>query len=177
METLRIEDNCPCYTDSKKNKVFGTFIDRPSEDGMTQAEFTDSAGFKQIVELPFLTYREYKGDSAVYCKPPKKRRRRSEGKAISKKGQRSRRRLKRGKAISKKAGKVTKKPAAHQKGPTGLNLEEAGTKPFRPDQYYLLKRPADMPVDTARNNWRAMSPNEKKQFGIDTWEERKARKR
>ena len=90
--------------------------------------------------------------------------------------------LKRAKAISNKAGKVTqkapqKKPAAHQKGPTGLNLEEAGTKPFRPDQYYLLKRPADMPVETARNNWRAMSPNEKKQFGIDTWEERKARKR
>ena len=71
---------------------------------------------------------------------------------------------------------MTKKPAAHQKGPTGLNLEEAGTKPFRPQQYYLLKRPAGMPILTAKKDWKAMSPEEKTQFGIDTWEERKARK-
>ena len=171
--TLRIENDYPCYTDSKNNIVGGSFIDGPSDDGMAQAEFTGSDGTKQIVELPFLSYKEYKDKSAVYCKPKKKRKRRSK---------KQRGLLKRAKAISNKAGKVTqkapqKKPAAHQKGPTGLNLEEAGTKPFRPQQYYLLKRPADMPVETARNNWRAMSPNEKKQFGIDTWEERKARKR
>ena len=184
LETLRIENNCPCYTDSENNIVVGTFIDTPSDDGMAQAEFTDTAGTKQIVELPFLTYKEYKDDSAIYCKPTKKR------KGLSK----NRRRLfKKGKAISKKAGKVTKKPAAHQKGPTGpnieeagttahekgptgLNLEEAGTKPFRPQQYYLLNRPAGMPILPARKDWKAMSPEEKTQFGIDTWEERKARK-
>ena len=80
---------------------------------------------------------------------------------------------------------MTKKPAAHQEGPTGLNLEEgptglnlagAGTKPFRPQQYYLLKRPVGMPIFTAKKAWTAMSPEEKTQFGIDTWEERKARK-
>ena len=176
LETLRIENNYPCYTDSKNNIVVGTFIDRPSDDGMAQAEFTDSAGTKQIVELPFLTYKEYKDKSAAYCKPKKKKKRRSKNR---------RRLLKRGKAISKTAGKVTKKPAAHQKGPTcpnpeegptGLNLEEAGTKPFRPLQYYLLKRPAGMPLWTAKYEWQTMSPEEKTQFGLDTWEERKTRK-
>ena len=175
LETLRIENNYPCYTDSKNNIVVGTFIDRPSDDGMAQAEFTDTAGTKQIVELPFLTYKEYKDDSAIYCKPTKKR------KGLSK----NRRRLfKKGKAISKKAGKVTKKPAAHQKGPTGPNIEEAGTtaheeagtKPFRPHQYFLLKRPAGISNEKAKRKWKAMTAEEKTQYGHDTWAERRARK-
>ena len=135
-ETLRIDNSCPCYTDSENNPVYGTFIDRPSDQGMAQAEFTGSAGTKQIVELPFLTYKEYKDQHAVYCKPKKKRKIRRQSKAENPQ-KRRRRLLKRAKAISNKAEKVTqkapqKKPAAHQKGPTGLNLEEAGTKPFRP---------------------------------------------
>ena len=76
--TLRIENDYLCYTDSKNNTVVGTFIDGPSDDGMAQAEFTGSDGTKQIVELlPFLSYKEYKNKSAVYCKPKKKRKRRS----------------------------------------------------------------------------------------------------
>ena len=67
--------------------------------------------------------------------------------------------LKKAKAISNKAGKVTQK--APQKGKKG------DTKPYRPDQYYLLKRPADMPIETARKNWRAMSPFDKQRLGID----------
>ena len=159
---------------------------------MAQAEFTDTAGTKQIVELPFLTYKEYKDASATYCKPTKKR------KGLSK----NRRRLfSKGKAISKKTGKVTgkvaKKPAAHQTGPTdfGSPAKTARptkrlcddedvkgeayfkhTKPFRPHQYFLLKRPQGMDVLQARKAWIAMSPKEKSQYGIDTWEARKARK-
>ena len=192
LETLRIENNCPCYTDSENNIVVGTFIDTPSDDGMAQAEFTDTAGTKQIVELPFLTYKEYKDDSAIYCKPTKKR------KGLSKK----RRLFKKGKAISKKEGKVAKKPAAHQTGPTDFgspaktarptkrlrddqDVTEAGTrhwhqmkgtKPLRPLQYFLLKRPQGMDVLQAKEAWTAMSVQDKKQYGDDTWEARKARK-
>ena len=160
---------------------------------MAQAEFTDTAGTKQIVELPFLTYKEYKDDSAIYCKPTKKR------KGLSK----NRRRLfKKGKAISKKEGKVAKKPAAHQTGPTDFgspaktarptkrlrddqDVTEAGTrswyqmkgtKPLRPLQYFLLKRPQGMDVLQAKEAWTAMSVQDKNQYGDDTWEARKARK-
>ena len=85
-----------------------------------------------------------------------------------KKGDTKQVKVQKAKAISNKAGKVTQE--APQKGKKG------DTKPYRPDQYYLLKRPADISVDQARADWRAMSPYDKKQFGIDTWEERKARK-
>ena len=196
LETLRIENNCPCYTDSENNIVVGTFIDTPSDDGMAQAEFTDTAGTKQIVELPFLTYKEYKDESATYCKPKSKR------KGLSK----NRRRLfSKGKVISKKTGKVTgkvaKKPAAHQTGPTDFGSPaktarptkrlrvdqdvteagtrahgEAGTKPFRPHQYFLLKRPVGMDVLQAKKAWTAMSVKEKSQYGVDTWQARKERK-
>ena len=55
LQTLQIENNCPCYTDSENNIVVGTFIDTPSDNGMAQAEFTDTAGTKQIgVALPHL---------------------------------------------------------------------------------------------------------------------------
>ena len=172
-ETLRIDNSCPCYNDSENNTVYGTFIDRASDQGMAQAEFTGSAGTKQIVELPFLTYKEYKDASATYCKPTKKR------KGLSKK----RRLFKKGKAISKKEGKVAKKPAAHQTGPTdfGSPAKTARptkrlcddedvkgeayfkyTKPFRPQQYFLLKRPQGMDVLQAKEAWTAMSVQEKK---------------
>ena len=39
-----------------------------------------------------------------------------------------------------------------------------------------MKRPAGMSHVKAKKKWKAMSPEEKTQFGIDTWEERKARK-
>ena len=172
-ETLRIDDSCPCYTDTENNPVYGTFIDRPSDQGMAQAEFTGSAGTKLIVELPFLTYKEYKDQHAVYCKPKRGRRSKKLKQRRSKKLKPVKNRkvkvLKKAKAISNKAGKVTQK--APQKGKKG------DTKPYRPDQYYLLKRPADISVDQARADWRAMSPNDKKQFGHDTWEERQARTR
>ena len=161
LQTLRIENNCPCYTDSKNNLVVGTFIDRPSGQGMAQAEFTGSAGPKQIVELPFLTYKEYKDKHAAYCKPKRKRRRR----LLS---------LKRGK---KNAGQVTKKPAAQEEPAAPQEGQEGpSTKPLRPLQYYLLKRPAGMSHLKAKKKWKAMSPEDKTQFGLDTWEERKARK-
>ena len=155
LQTLRIEKNCPCYTDSKNKLVVGKFFDRPSDQGMAQAEFTGSAGPKQIVELPFLSYKEYKDKHAVYRKPKRKRPRRLHS-------------LKRGK---EKARKVTKKPAAPQEGQEGHS-----TKTLRPLQYYLLKRPAGMSHLTAKKKWKAMSPEDRTQFGLDTWEERKARK-
>ena len=162
-ETLRIDNSCPCYTDSENNPVYGTFIDRPSDQGMAQAEFTGSAGTKLIVELPFLTYKEYKDQHAVYCKPKRRRPRRR------------RLCLKRSK---KKAGKVTKKPAAPQEEPAAPQEGQEGpsTKPLRPLQYYLLKRPAGMSHLKAKKKWKAMPPEDKTQFGLDTWEERKARK-
>ena len=64
-------------------------------------------------------------------------------------------------------------PAAPQEGQEGQ--EGHSTKPLRPLQYYLLKRPAGMSYSKAKRKWKAMSREDKTHFGVDTLEERKAR--
>ena len=70
-----------------------------------------------------------------------------------------------------------KEPAAPQEEPAAPQEGQEGhsTKPLRPLQYYLLKRPAGMSYSKAKRKWKAMSRVDKTHFGVDTLEERKAR--
>ena len=56
------------------------------------------------------------------------------------------------------------------------SLENHVQTPYRPLQYYLLTRPAGMTTEKAKQAWKNMTEEDRSQFGIDTWQDRKERK-